>query len=248
MSDLSKNPGCWYKAMLPLIIVSLIGIAACAHSIARVIPTPDIKPPPGFVGPPAPAVGKDGKVDPLEEAKYEMQLYAEKAAQAVARYDGLKKQANEEALNSQIRWITGLCLMFAAICGVVAFIAPVGKKMIIAAAVGFTTVAVAAQAFSWAIPYLPWIGGVLVVGGGLWAGINWNRLGKAVKNAAEHGDQLEEWLKSLPDDAREQAEKFVDEVKTKSKEKAVAAGIHPLLQALRGKPLESNRSGGTVQP
>lgn len=188
----------------------------------------------------APKKGSDGKTDPLAQAKYDAQRYAEAAAQAEARYETMKKQAADDSIRSQVAWITGLCLLFAAICGVMAFITPVCKKTLVAAAAGFATVAACAQAFQWAVPYLPWIGGVVLIGGGIWAAVNWKKLGDSVKSAADHGDRLEDWLKTdlinkLPGDLQEQAAQIVSDVKTESKKQAERLGVDRSIQVLRGK-------------
>ena len=173
--------------------------------------------------------------DPLEQAKADMLASAEKAAQSEARYETLKKQASDDILRSQTMWISGICLLLAAVAGVLAFVVPLGKKTLVAAAVGFTTIAACAQAFQAAVPYLPWIGGTLIVGGGLWAAISWRKLGGAVKAAAAHGDRIEEWLQDLPEEAREQANKIMSDAKAEQRKYALAAGVNNEIQYLRGK-------------
>ena len=190
---------------------------------------------PKIEDPTPPPANKDGKTDPLKEAKYEMQLYSEKAAQAEARYNVLEKQSTQDALRSQTLWISGICLLLAAVCGVAAFMAPLGKKVLTAGAIGFTAVAACAQAFQWAIPYLPWIGGTLLVGGGIWGAINWKKLGTTATTASDYGERVESWLQDLPEDARVKANKIIADAKEEAQKQATALGVHDDLQYLRGK-------------
>lgn len=223
--------------LIPFVLF-LSSWSACSDSAPREKPNTDAPPItvlPKIEEPKPPAAGKDGKTDPLAQAKYEMQLYAEKSAQAEARYETLKKQANDDAIRAQTLWITGICLLLAAVAGVAAFFVPLGKKTLVAAAVGFASVAACAQAFQWAIPYLPWIGGLMVVAGGVWTVINWKTLGNATKTAAGYGDRLEDWLQDLPAEAREQANKIIADAKVEAQHQAKALGVHDPLQYLRGK-------------
>jgi hypothetical protein len=198
------------------------------------IPTPA---PPSDVLPPidTPKPGKDGKVDPLEQAKYDARKYAELAAQAEARYEVLSKQRQEENLRTQVAWITGIGLIVAAIAGVAAFIVPIGKKTLVGISIGCVVIVACAQAFSWAVPYLPWIGGAFIVGGGIWAAINWRKLGDAVKVAADHGDRIESWLEDLPTAMRNEAQKIVSDAKVETQQQAERLGVQAPLQFLRGK-------------
>lgn len=222
--------------MRPVILLGLcLFLTGCPDDRPAPIAPPAVEMPTPLLGQAAPKAGKDGKVDPLEQAKYDALRYAEAAAQAEARYATMKQQAADDSLRSQVMWITGLCLLFAAICGVMAFIAPVGKKTLAAAAVGFTAIAACAQAFQWAVPYLPWIGGVVLIGGGIWGAINWKKLGAAVKVAADHGDRMEEWLKDLPAEAREQAKQIIADAKKETQKQAIDLGVDNPLQYLRGK-------------
>lgn len=219
--------------MISLAVLFLFGFGSCPEKASAAPPVaaaPDALP-----EQPKPQPGKDGKVDPLEQAKYDAQRYAELAAQAEARYQTMKQQAEDDALRSQIAWITGICLLLAAVAGVAAFLTPVGKKTLVAAAVGFTVIAACAQAFKWAVPYLPWIGGVAIVGGGIWAAINWRRLAATTKLAAEHGDRIEAWLEDLPGDARDAAKKIISDAKDEARKQAELLGVHDQLQYLRGK-------------
>lgn len=212
---------------------------SCRKAIAEKPPLPPT--PSVLVEPPkAPKADKDGSIDPLEQAMYDIQRFSEAAAQATARYEVLKKQRDEELLSEQIAWITGICLILAAVAGVAAFIVPIGKKYVVGAAVGFAAIAACAQAFHAAVPYLPWIGGALVLGGGLWVSINWRKLGDTVKAASDHGDRLEDWLttdliEKLPPDLRAAAEKLILDVKDESQKQATRLGVHSNLQFLRGK-------------
>lgn len=217
-----------------LALFILTGFSACEDR-PKDAEKPVIPELPKVEDPAKPAVGKDGKPDPLAQAKYEMQLYAEKAAQTEARYEVLKRQATDDAIRSQTAWITGICLLLASIAGVAAFFVPLGKKTLVAAALGFTCVAACAQAFQWAIPYLPWIGGAMVVGGAVWALFSWDKLGKVAKTAAGYGDRVEEWLQDLPEEARAQANKVIADAKAEAKKQAEALNIHGQLQTLRGK-------------
>lgn len=229
-----------------IILTILFFLASCLPSrpeppIAWASPL-SLTTPPKIATPITPEPNKDGKIDHLEQAKHDLQVYTEGLAQAKSRVEFLekqaadeKKQARAEALQSQVLWITVLCLLFAAICGVAAFVIPIGKKMLVAGAVGFTTVAICAQAFESILPYLPWIGGVLVIIASLWALLNGHKLGNIAKNATDHGDRLEAWLQDLPEEARLQADKIVEEVKVESQKQAEALGIHNQLQYLRGK-------------
>lgn len=192
---------------------------------------PDLEPP---------KPGKDGKVDPLEQARYDLERFTAAAAKAGARYKMLRRLASEESLDAQVMWITGIALLVAAIAGVAAFIVPVGKKIIVGVAIGCVVVAASAQAFREAVPYLPWIGGALLIGGGIWVAINWRKLGQTVQAAADHGERLEDWLVSdvLPhvdDKARALIENTLTGVKSESKQQAERLGVHNPLQYLRGK-------------
>lgn len=197
-------------------------------SVPSSLPTP-------LPAPEAPKLDKSGKVDPLAQAKYDDQRYTETAGQAHARYEILKQQYADDSLRSQTMWITGLCLLLAAICGVAAFIVPIGKSILVSAAIGFTVVAACAQAFQWAVPYLPWIGGTMLVGVGIWAAFHGKKIGNAAVVAAQHGDRIENWIQDLPDDMRVKANKIIEDVKTETKQQAVALGVDNPLQALRGK-------------
>lgn len=227
--------------VLACLLVSSCGPSSCARVDVAPSPAPSPELPiTPLPGPEAPKPGKDGKVDPLEQAKFDVQRYSEAAAQAEARYKVLKRQADEERLSSQVAWITGICLLLAAVAGVAAFLVPVGKKTVAAAAVGFATIAACAQAFQWAVPYLPWIGGAVIVGGGIWAVVNWRKLADTVKTAADHGDRLEDWFKSdliakLPADLQAEALKLIADAKGESKTQAERLGVHRELQTLRGK-------------
>lgn len=212
------------------------GIGGCSMVRPDTDPNPPNFHPSGLSPVEDPKPGKTGKVDPLEQAKADQQKYAELSAQADKRVEVLTKQYNEASQRSQANWISGICLLLAAVAGVAAFIVPLGKKILVAAAVGFTTVAACAQAYAWAIPYLPWIGGTAIVGGGIWAAINWKKLGNAVQVAADHGDRVEDWLlDELPGDVRAKAEKIMNDAKVESKKQAESLGIHDQLQYLRGK-------------
>lgn len=217
--------------LLPFLFL-LMSFPGCPED--RVVEKPPVTPPP-ITDPEPPKPGKDGKTDPLAQAKYEMQLYAEKAAQAEARYDVLQRQATDDAIRKQTLWITGICLLLAAVAGVAAFCVPIGKKTLGTLAIGLTAIAACAQAFQWAIPYLPWIGGVLIVGGGVLMLVKWDKLGKATKTAADYGDRLEEWLQDLPEEARAQANEIIADAKDEAKKQAQRLGVHNPLQYLRGK-------------
>lgn len=197
-------------------------------------------PPESLPGLPAPKPGKDGKIDDLDQAKYEARKYAELAAQAEARYEVISKQRYEDSLRSQVMWITGICLLVAALAGVAAFLVPIGKKACVSVAVGCVVVAACAQAFREAVPYLPWVGGALLVGGAVWIAINWRKLGQSVQAAADHGDRLEKWLiddvlPHVDDKARGLIEKTISDVKETSQQQAERLGVHNPLQYLRGK-------------
>jgi hypothetical protein len=192
---------------------------------------PDLEPP---------KPGKDGKIDPVEQAKYDYERFTSAAAKAGARYKTLRRIAQEESLDAQVNWITGIALIVAAIAGVACFMVPIGKKTLIGLAIGCTVIAACAQAFREAVPYLPWIGGTLIIGAGIWVAINWRKLGQTVQAAADHGERLENWLVSdvLPhvdDKARALIEGTITGVKEESKQQAERLGVHNPLQYLRGK-------------
>jgi hypothetical protein len=192
---------------------------------------PDLEPP---------KPGKDGKVDPVEQAKYDFERFTSAAAKAGARYKLLRRVASEEALDAQVNWITGIALIVAAIAGVACFLVPIGKKTLVGLAIGCTVIAACAQAFREAVPYLPWIGGTLIVGAGVWVAFNWRKLGQTVQAAADHGERLENWLVSdvLPnvdDKARALIEGTITGVKEESQQQAQRLGVHNPLQYLRGK-------------
>jgi hypothetical protein len=196
--------------------------------------------PESLPGLPAPKPDKDGKVDDLEQAKYDVRKYAELTAQAEARYTVVKQQRYEESLQTQVMWITGICLFIAAIAGVACFLVPIGKKTLVGLAIGCTVIAACAQAFREAVPYLPWIGGTLIVGAGIWVAFNWRKLGQTVQAAADHGDRLEQWLvadvlPNVDDKARALIEGTISGVKSESKQQAERLGVHNPLQYLRGK-------------
>lgn len=187
-----------------------------------------------------PKPGKDGKVDPIEQAKADALRYRELAAQAEARYETLVKQRDDEQLRSQAMWISLTALLVSALAGFAAFLAPVGKKTLVGIAIGGVVVAACAQAFRAAVPYLPWIGGAAVVGAGIWVSIKWRTLGQTVQTAADHGERLERWLiedvlPGLDDDMRAKVEALIKDVKTESMAQAQRLGTHGTLQYLRGK-------------
>lgn len=187
-----------------------------------------------------PKPGKDGKVDELEQAKYDMRKYKELSAQADARYDTIQKQHDEDALRAQATWISGIALIAAALAGIAAFLAPIGKKTLVTLAVGCVVIAACAQTFKAMVPYLPWIGGAILVGAGIWAAFNWKKLGTTVKTAADYGDRLEDWIRTdllptLDDKARAAAEKLIADAKVEGQQSAERLGVHTTLQTLRGK-------------
>lgn len=187
-----------------------------------------------------PKPGKDGKVDLVEQARYDYVRLSSAAAKAGERYKVLRRIAGEELLDAQVMWITGVALLIAALAGVAAFLVPIGKKTLVALAIGCTVIAACAQAFRVAAPYLPWIGGALIVGAGIWVAVNWRKLGQTVQAAADHGERLEQWLVSdvLPnvdDKARALIESTITGVKEESKQQAERLGTHGTLQYLRGK-------------
>jgi hypothetical protein len=235
-----------------LAVICLLGITGCPDDVRPAIKTtpPDSSPAAQVEAVkdiPAPKADKDGKVTPLDQAKYDEQKYAELAAKYTAleaqsskRVEVLTKQAEADAIRAQALWIIGICLILAAICGVAAFIVPLGKKTLGLAAIGFTTVAACARAFEWAVPYLPWIGGTILIGGGIWAALNWKKLGTSTQHAAGYGDRLEEWLKSdflaaLPADLQAKANKVIADVKDATKSEADKLGVSNMVQKLRGK-------------
>ena len=230
-----------------IILLPILFLGGCSGM--SVVPSPPIAPtPPGETVPVLPAVvhpkpDANGRVDPIAEAKADSQEYGELKAKYAAlekaadeRADKLTKQASADSIRSQVNWITGICLLLAALCGVAVFIVPLGKQMLTSGAIGLTVVAACAQAFAWAVPYLPWIGGVLIVVGGLWAAFHGRKLGDAAKTAASHGDRLEDWIMNdLPGDARAAAAKIVADVKAETTNQATMLGVHSTLQGLRGK-------------
>ena len=231
---------------IALICLALLLTACGPSSCGRPDPiskpdTPTIViPPEALPGLAPPKADKNGKVDDLEQAKYDARKYAELAAQAETRYKVLNEQRYEDNLRAQVMWITGICLLLAALAGVAAFIVPVGKKVLVGVAIGGVVVAACAQAFREAVPYLPWIGGALIVGAGIWVAINWRKLGQTVQAAADHGDRLEQWLTDdvLPhvdDKARALIEGTISGVKSESQQQAQRLGVHNPLQYLRGK-------------
>lgn len=218
----------------------LFGFTKCPDSTPRQDQPPAPAPADKLPDPEAPKPGKDGKVDPLEQAKYDTQRFSEEAARAKARYAVLKEQAYDDALRAQVIWITGIALIVAAIAGVAAFIVPLGKKTLVGVAVGCVVIAACAQAFREAVPYLPWIGGTLIIGAGIWVAFNWRKLGTAVRSAADHGDRLEQWLRddvlpNVDDKARDLILKTITDVKGESQQQAERLGVHDPLQYLRGK-------------
>lgn len=229
------------RAVILLLLCCILFIGGCPSKDER----PDQKTPPAVpsetlpdLEPPKP--GKDGKVDPLEQAKYDLERFTSAAAKAGARYKVLRRMASEEALDDQVNWITGIALIIAAIAGIAVFIVPVGKKTLTGLAIGCTVIAACAQAFREAVPYLPWIGGALIIGAGVWVAFNWRKLGQTAQAAADHGDRLEQWLvedvlPNVDDKARELITKTITDVKTESKQQASRLGVHNPLQYLRGK-------------
>lgn len=199
------------------------------------------QPPPASLPPvEQPKPGKDGKVDPIEQAKADALRYRELAAQAEARYETMVKQRDEEQLRSQAMWISGIAMLVAALAGIAAFLVPVGKKTLVTVAIGCVVIAACAQAFRAAVPYLPWIGGAALAGAGIWVAVNWRKLGQTVQTAADHGDRLERWLvedvlPGLDDTMRAKALSVIEDVKIESKAQAQRLGTHGTLQFLRGK-------------
>jgi hypothetical protein len=228
----------WCYALYAVIAVLLVGcgepdrIDNKPATPAAVVETlPDLEPP---------KPGKDGKVDPVEQAKYDYERFTSAAAKAGARYKLLRRVASEEALDAQVNWITGIALIVAAVAGVACFLVPIGKKTLVGLAIGCTVIAACAQAFREAVPYLPWIGGALIVGAGIWVAFNWRKLGQTVQAAADHGERLEQWLiddvlPNVDDKARALIASTISGVKSESKQQAERLGVHNPLQYLRGK-------------
>jgi hypothetical protein len=225
-----------------MLLCCLVFIGGCPSKDERQDQKPPATPPSGETLPDLepPKPDKDGKVDPVEQAKYDFERFTAAAAKAGARYKVLRRIASEEALDAQVNWITGIALIIATVAGVAVFFAPIGKKTLTGIAIGCVVIAACAQAFREAVPYLPWIGGTLIIGGGIWVAFNWRKLGQTVQAASDHGDRLEQWLvedvlPNVDDKARSLIETTIAGVKSESKQQAARMGVHNPLQYLRGK-------------
>lgn len=188
----------------------------------------------------APKPGKDGKVDPLEQAKYDFVVWSERAAQAEQRYEKMRQIAYDDAVQNQVTWITGIALLIGALAIIGAVVSPVGKKTFVGVVVACGIIAACAQAFRESIPYLPWIGGGLMVVAGTWVAFSWKKLATTVRTASDHGDRLEDWLvhdlaPRLDDENRQILLATIAEAKEESKRQAMLLGTHKDLQYIRGK-------------
>lgn len=225
---------------LIVVILCFVGMSSCKGCPEARIDKPPIPSEDVFLDVEKPKPGSDGKVDPLEQAKYDVLLYTERAARAEARYEVLQKQKYDDDIRNQIKWITGIALILAGLAIIAAVISPIGKKTFVGIATACGIIAACAQAFKEAVPYLPWIGGALIIAGGVWAAFNWKRLATTARAASDHGDRLEDWLRedvfpTLDDKGRELLEKTIAGVKDESKKQAERLGVHNPLQYLRGK-------------
>lgn len=223
-------------------------LSGCAHGTI----VPDLPPLPSIAGPAPepldpPKSGPNGKVDVLAQAQYDLGRSKEQTAQLQARVDGLTKQRDDDARRrdadaqrAQAVWISRIALIVAALAGVAAFLVPTGKGILASLSLGCVVVAACAQAYQAAAPYLVWAGGAILLGGGVWAICSWRKQGVATRTAADHGDRMEDWLRSdllpqLDDKMRALAEKTIADAKVESQQVAERLGVHGVIQDLRGK-------------
>jgi membrane protein implicated in regulation of membrane protease activity len=235
-------PRGWGCSLRLLILVAVLLCAGCwsgSQALARV-PPPPIDPASILPDLDPPKPGGDGKVDPVEQAKYDYERLTSAAAKAESRYKTLRRLSQEEAIDAQVKWITGIALIIAAVAGIAAFVVPIGKRIMVSVAVGGSVIAACAQAFLEAVPYLPWVGGILILAAGLWVAINWRKLSQTVQTASDHGDRLEQWLIAdvfphIDAESRILIENTIRDVKLESRQQAERLGVHNPLQYLRGK-------------
>ena len=107
--------------------------------------------------------------------------------------------ANVAAVRTTSRWLTIISIIAAAALGVLAWLVPIGRKSFITAATACVGVCVLAQTLAAAAPWLPWIGAGVFLVSILLILVCHYRLFNAGKQL---GNDLHEYAKALPDEAR----------------------------------------------
>jgi len=223
-----------------LLIIFVLFIISCKQAAINEVRR-NVTPPDEFSSPiPKPAPDKDGKVDSLEQAKYDYEAAAAAQGRAKYRIAAIRELRAADTLEAQVTWITGIALLIAAVSVFCVFLVPVGKTYFLSAIAAGVAVAACAQVFREFAPYLIWVGVVIVVVGGITAAFMWRRLGTTVCASSDHGDRVEMYLRDdlyplLDDNQKQKFNQLFKDAKDESKLQAERLGVHNPLQYLRGK-------------
>lgn len=138
--------------------------------------------------------------------------------------------AEEHQMAIRCYWIAGILALLALTAAVGAWFLPVLKGRLAAAAVALAGLAAACYWLGQHAWVVPWIGGLVILAGVLYAIYEIRRGHVATRLASEFGDQAEDLAKSLglaADDPRLLA------MKVQAAAKQAGAGIHSLLDRIR---------------
>ncbi len=215
-------------------VLCLLLLTGCFKSPIEVLPLDRLKPKE------SPAEAPAAPTDNVEDAKAEMLRAKAEAAAAKDRYETLVAVNRQERLAAQAMWVTGIALLLSVVAGAAAFLLPIGKKTCVTVVIAGLTIAACAQAFSWAIPYLPWIGGAILLIAGFVAAVWGKQIAQAVRVSSEHGDRLENKIKAdllpeIPEQLRDRIEALLQQAKQETTQQAESLGVHGTMQFLRGK-------------
>lgn len=225
---------------LPWLALALIIFLACTSCGGT--RQPPIEQAPAFA--PVPSVKPELSADatPLQRAQARVDQLDRERGAAIAERDtarAAEQQARLEGLRRIGWWVAGIAILGVFASVALAIVLPIGRKLAISAGIACAAVMVLALGFDRALPYLPAIGLLLIVGGavwGIWQLIIWKRTAREI---AAHGDRLEkaftEWAdRDNPMDTAE----LLSVVKDLSANAQERAGVRKLVAAVRRKPVK----------